>query len=193
MTEENVEMSDLEIVVGIVSPLLDADAETSFEDMAFAVIAKGYTFDKAGRLVKSALETLGLRMSRKDRFSAVEDLLAQANFAPTDWSEVDSIASAIADEIDDTTKGQVITAIKTYAKQNKITLPEKPKGKGGGGSRGGIFDKFHDWAIANPAASGDEVKAFIVAQEVTEKQVPKYESLFGGELAFARRFAEAHA
>lgn len=183
---EEVTVTDLDIAIETLQPMIDAGE--SEDEMGVALVRKGYKFNRAGNLVKQALESLGIKVSAKERFEAVKELLVAMAFAPTSWDEVDACAASLADEVKATSKSQALSAIKRFAKENDIELPSKPKGAGGGGSRTSAWDIFFSWAKQNPTATEADITAFVIAQGRSEGQAPKYASVFNSALNFAREF-----
>jgi len=183
-TNEVVEPTDLEKAIVILNPLIEAG--TDEDELGIALVQAGFKFARAGRLMNQVLEARGLRMSSKNRFAAVEELLVSQNFAPNDWADVDTFAVTVSEEVEATTKSQALASIRKYAKQNGIELPSKPKGAGG--TRVGAFDRFYAWAAENSDASDDDIQEFTDDLGVTEKQAIKLGRRFQGIMGFARGF-----
>lgn len=193
MSDENTEEvtespSDLEVASGHLQPLIDRDA--SEEEMVVELIQNGFKFARAGRIMNQVLQSLGLRMSAKDRSSAVSELLVAWEFAPENWSQVEECATSISEEVDSTSKAQALTAIRKFAKENAIKLPAKPKGAGGG-TRSSKDDAFHSWILQNRDATSADISDYVDGIGVTEKQAPKYVNAFVMRIEFARVFANS--
>ena len=147
----------------IVKPM--AKAGKSDDEMIIKLTQEaGFTIKQAMRLVNQALEDLGVRMSNKDRYTAVSDLLLANDFAPADWAEVVKTVEWISSELDATTDKQALGAIKKFAKENKIELPAKPSGAGrsGGTSFRAVSLK---WMEENVTATDDEFEAWVLSNE----------------------------
>jgi hypothetical protein len=124
----------------------------------------GFTAKQSIRLVNQSLEDLGVRLSNKDRYTAVSDLLLANDFAPADWAEVVKTVEWISSELDATTDKQALGAIKKFAKENKIELPAKPSGAGrsGGTSFRAVSLK---WMEENVTATDDEFEKWVMSNE----------------------------
>lgn len=181
--------SDLEVATGYLQSLIDAGA--SEEDMVVVLIQNGFKFARAGRIMNQVLQSLGLRLSAKDRNSAVDELLVAWQFAPENWNQVEACAISLSEEIESTSRAQALTSIRKFAKENGIELPAKPKGVGGGGERGSKEEAFHSWACANRDATKDDVAEYVESIGVTEKQAPKYVNAWVSRIKFARTFSDA--
>ena len=183
---------DLEKVKEIVLQYREQNQDDD-DSIMVEIIKQGISFKKAGRLYQQALEALGVRVSKKDRNQKIDEYLASIEFAPENSDDVLKVVEALTvgeHAIEDTNAGQVIAAIKRYAKQHNIDLPEikKPKtAKGGRGAGGGFKSKFKSWVLKNKDASDEEVKQFVL-------DAGKPENLADALVAwvqFARDFASA--
>lgn len=165
---------DLGRAVEIVKPL--ATAGKSEDEILVTLIQDGgFGYKKAGRLMNQALVELGVKMSAKDRYEAVCELLTENDFAPTEWSEVQSVIEYIAQEIDSTNEKQAAAAVRKYAKEQGIDLPKRPKGGSGGGGRGrGFRGEIFDWMVANPAASNDDFAKWMTGHGKPESMVKRF-------------------
>lgn len=188
MSEEINETSDFDRALEIIEPMVNDSTE---DEMVVALIQAGFKFAKAGRVMNQVLQSKGLKLSAKDRYAAVSGLLQDWGFAPETWADVEAAAENIADEVDATTKAQAVRAIKKFAKDVDLELPERPKGGGGGGSRVTAFDRFYAWAVENQDANDDDVAEFVASLGCPEKQAAKYTNRFQGILGFAREFRSA--
>ena len=190
MSESTVETppSDLEIATDILDPIIEAGGDEG--KMVIALIEAEFKASKALTLIRLVLESKGLLLSNKDRYTQVEENLANWDFANNvgDWENIDALAVTLSEEIEATSKSQALASIRKFAKANSIELPAKPKGAVG--SRGNKFDEFYTFALANRDASPGEIVEFIDGFGSTENQAKKYVSFFGGILGFARKFAE---
>jgi hypothetical protein len=187
-TPETAILSDFDVALSILEPMIEANAPEG--DMGIELIRQGgFRVSRVQPLLRQVLESKGVLLSNKNRKAKAAELLIAMGFAPESWADVDIAATNIAEELDDTSKGQAISAIKAFAKENEIELPAKPKGEGG--SRTSKDDLFYAWAIENPHADEVEVGQFIANLGVTEKQLPKYVNAYMARIDFARKFAEA--
>jgi len=163
----------------IIEPL--AKAGKSEDEMAITLIQQGgFPFKKAGRLLRRVLEDLGIRMSSKDRLEQASELLLKVDFAPKDWNEVTKICEYLAQELDATDEKQALATLKKFAAEQKIELPTKPKGTGGGGgARTGFRTKFLAWVTANPGSTDAEFDAWVKEQGKKASQARFYKRILG--------------
>jgi len=144
----------------IIEPL--ARGGKSDEDMIVKLINSGFQAKKSFKLLKTALEDLGVRMSAKDRFEQVSELLLKNDFAPTEYSEVRDVCTYLASELDATDEKQAMVAVRKYAKVNNIELPKRPKGAGGPRSAGNSFlARKYKWMIENAKESSEAFVGFL--------------------------------
>jgi hypothetical protein len=163
---------DLEKARGIVEPL--ASAGKSDDEMVIALIQDGgFSFKKAGRYLNKALEALGVRMSAKDRYEAVCELLLENDFEPKTWDEVKKVAEYLAEELDSTTEKQALVSVRKFAKENGIELPKKPKG-GGGGRGKGFRGEIIEWMIENATASDEDFVAWMAGNSKPEALTKRF-------------------
>jgi hypothetical protein len=160
----------------ILEPL--AKEGKSDDEMGVALVTDGFSFNKAKRLMRRALEDLGVRLSNKDRLAQASELLLANDFAPTEWQEVVDVCEYLAQELEATTEKQALRSVKKFAKEQGIELPEKPKGKGGVGKPSATSYRSMSlaWIAANPKA--------------TEKQFVKWAVDFGrpaNKLGYSKR------
>ena len=176
---------ELESAKEIVEPL--ARADKSEDEMIVTLIQEGgFGFKKAARMLNLALEALELRMSAKDRYAKVSELLLDQDFAPTEWSEVVAVASYLSEEIDATDEKQAMKAVRRFAKDRDIELPKRPAGGGGGGQKTGFRTICLEWMVENATSTDEEFKAWLVAGDR-----PKGDYLFYGRIfSAARKMAE---
>lgn len=182
---------ELEKAKEIVEPLARANA--SDEEMVVKLITEGqFPFKKAGRLLQHALEDMGVRLSNKDRFAQASELLIANNFAPKDWSEVVSVCEYLETELDATSAKQALVAVKKFAKENDITLPDKPKSAGGGGSRhSGFRAQVHNYMMENATSTDAEFTAWMKTQESRQGVINYYLRLFQVARTMATKIAAA--
>lgn len=176
---------DLARAVELVSP--KAKAGASDEDMVIVLISEGgFGYKKAGRLLNLALVELGVRISAKDRYEQVCELLLENDFAPTEWSEVQSVVEYLAQEIDSTNEKQALVAVRKYAKENGIDLPKKPKSGGGAGRGRGFRGQIFDWLTENVTLDDDAFKAWMTENGKPESMTKRF-------LAFRETARKIHA
>jgi hypothetical protein len=177
--EETVEKSqaeqELEKATAIVSPM--ASKGKSEDEMIVNLINDGgFGYKKAARLLNKALETLGVRLSAKDRYEKVCELLLEHDFKAETWDEVVKVAQWMAEEIDSTDEKQAMVAIRKYAKDNGLELPKKPKAVGGGrgpGLKGQVMSRLVDI----PNESVDDFKKWVSGETERPELVKYYTSL----------------
>jgi hypothetical protein len=173
-TETQPKQSELDLAKAkeLIEPL--AVAGKSEDDMVVVLIQDAeFSAKKAFRYVRLALEALGVRMSSKERYEAVCELLLENDFQPTEWDEVKKVADYLAEEIDSTTEKQALVAIRKFAKENGIELPKRPKG-GGGGRGAGFRGQIIQWCIDNATASDDDFTAWMTSHEKPESLIKRF-------------------
>ena len=198
MSESNVvaepTQAELDLVraIELVTPMAKSGKDE--DEMIVALIQNGgFAFKKAGRLLNGALESLGVRMSAKERFEKVSALLINQDtpFAPKEWSEVDQICSWLSEELDSTDEKQALAAVKRFAKEQEIELPKRARGtSGGGGSRPTAFRSVAlNWMVEHPSATDEEFIAWLDSGgDVGTDPRPKSDYLF-----YSRIFSAARA
>lgn len=160
VTEPTQAELDLASATAIVGPLHASGADD--DAMVVALIQEGgFNFKKAGRLLQKALEGMGVRVSAKDRYAQVSELLLENDFAPESWDDVAATLDWLVEQVGSTTEKQALVAVKKFAKDNGIELPAKPKGGGGAGRGRGFRGEILDWLVANVAASDEEFVKFM--------------------------------
>jgi hypothetical protein len=100
----------------------------SDEDMLVKLIQEGFLAKKAFKLVRQSLEDLGVRMSTKDRYEQISEILLKNEFAPAEYSDLKDCVAFLTTEIEATDEAQALKAVKKFAKANSIELPKAPKG-----------------------------------------------------------------
>lgn len=145
------------------------DAGKNDDEIMVELVTSGISFKKAAKLFKQVAETLGARVSSKDRNAQAAELLADMEFNPATSEDVLAAAKTLSEKIKDTTEKQALTVIKKYAKDHEIELPEVQKAKrtGGGGGHGFRGAAF-DWIVSNPEATREQFIEFIASNEKPE-------------------------
>lgn len=141
----------------IVEPM--ARAGNTHDEMAIALVQNGFSYKKAGNVLKRCLEDLGVLLSRKDRFSQVEEILIKNEFAPKEWSEVQAVIEYLARELDATSEKEAMVSVLKFAKQQKIDMPTKPRGQVGRNPNS-IRIKQLQWSLANATADDAAFKTW---------------------------------
>ncbi len=149
-------------------------AGTGEDDLMILLIQEGgFGYKKAGRMLNQALVQLNVRISAKDRYEQVCELLIENDFAPTTWDEVLGVVSYLAEEIDSTNEKQALVSVRKYAKENEIALPKKPKSESKGRGRG-FRGQIFEWMIANVKATDDDFRAFMAEAGKPESMTKRY-------------------
>jgi hypothetical protein len=175
------------------------DAGHDDDTIMIAIVQAGISFRRASRMFKEAVETLGLRTSVKDVKDVARKLLAELEFNPSKYSEVQEVAEKLVETVEGASHSQAMTAIKAYAKENEIALPKREKGeKKAGPSEGSGFKyKVMAWILANPnfdTENMDGFKAFLAENDrIEEKEIAAYVRRYVPIVKFARQFAVDHA
>lgn len=186
LPEQN-EPTETQIVEDIVRA--GCESEKSDDEMMIEIVTAGVSFKKAARLFKQAMESLGLRVSAKERKTAIHELLEEQAFQAKDADEVDAMVELILAEdsgIADTNHKQAIQAIRAYCKANDMTMPKTAKKKPGAV---GFFGEAYDWMVANPSATNDELVAWMKSKEKNEAAQRRFVGIF----EFAKRYADSVA
>lgn len=134
-------------------------AGKSDDDMLIEIVKAGISFRRAGKMFKETFERLGLRTSVKDVKEIAAKLLAELNWKPETYSDVEqAVSKVLAKSPEGAEKGQAIAAVKAYAKANEFELPKRPKG-----ARGAIGFKgdAYEWILANQNATKEELAAYL--------------------------------
>lgn len=144
----------------------------TLEVMLVKLIGEGFTAKKAFKMIQSVLEDMGVRMSRKDRYALVKDILLKNDFAPKDWSEIRDICVYLASELDATDEAQALVAVRRYAKEHKIELPKRQRGEGGPRSGGNSFRaRKHKWMVENATATSETFNAWLEGEGKKQVQI----------------------
>lgn len=131
------------------------DAGDSDDEMLVKMVTEGISFKNAMKIFKQTVERLGLRVSTKDVKETVAKLLAELDFNPETYDEVQDILGHIREQTQAEEK-QANAAIRAYCKANEIALPKKPKVV-----RMSTKTKIYNWIVSNPNCDETELAAFI--------------------------------
>ncbi len=154
---------------GILEPL--ARAGQTDEQMLVKLINEGFQAKKSFRLIKSVLEDLGVRMSAKDRFTLVSEILMKNAFAPTEYSEVRDVCVFLASELEATDEKQAMRAVKKYAKENKIELPKRPKGMGPRSGGNSFRARSIKWMLENANETSEAYSKWLTGEKKSQGQI----------------------
>lgn len=135
-----------ENATGILKPLLD-NGERDENELGKALIMAGVGFGESKNLLKKVLEASGIKMSASDRYELVSAALTERLFAPKEYSEVDAAITHFVKELDATNEVEARRAIERWAKKNDVTLPERPRGRKGGGVSGSVRRRVYAEAL----------------------------------------------
>jgi hypothetical protein len=154
----------------IVTPMAK---DKSDEEMLIKLMTDGgFQAKKAMRLLQQSLEDLGVRMSNKDRYTQVSEMLLETNFAPETWDEVKAAVDYIAEQLEATDDRQALVAVRKFAKEKGIDLPVKAKG----GTRGqsGFRSQIHAWMRENATGTDADFAAWMKANEKSQGLINYY-------------------
>ena len=157
---------------GILAPLA-RDGATD-EQMLVKLINEGFQAKESFKMIKSVLEDLGVRMSAKDRYTQVSEILSKNAFAPTEYSEVRDVCVFLASELEATDEKQAMRAVKKYAKENKIELPKRPKGMGPRSGGNSFRARMIKWMIENATQDSKAFTEWLNAEKKTQGQINYY-------------------
>tara|TARA_R110000751_G_scaffold48207_4_gene107579 strand:+ start:4513 stop:5073 length:561 start_codon:yes stop_codon:yes gene_type:complete len=184
---------NLENATEVLLPLIESGVHDADELMT-ALANDGFKITRIPAFVTKVLENAGLRLSpAKRNLSVAEFMIENAPESFESWDSVVDLATEAADQIGSSTVGQIISAIKKWAKANGVELPEQTKPVTSVGSRTNKFDAFTDHYLANPKMTDDDIVAYCAANitrsgEANPKQAAKYVVAFGATARLARSF-----
>tara|TARA_R110000751_G_scaffold154943_2_gene260025 strand:+ start:272 stop:832 length:561 start_codon:yes stop_codon:yes gene_type:complete len=184
---------NLENATEILLPLIES-GDHDPDSLMTALANAGFKITKIPAFVGKVLENAGLRLSPTNRASAVaEFMVANAPESFDSWDSVIDLASQAADEIGSSTIGQIVSALKKWAKANGIELPVQTKAVSAGGTRSNQFDRFRVHYQANPTMTDAEIAEYALANitkggEANPPQAAKYEIIFKAAANLARSF-----
>lgn len=163
---------------------------TSDDDLKILLMTDGgFPFAKAGRLFNKAMETLGIRMSAKDRYELVAELLMETDFAPKTWSEVEQAIEYVAEQVDSTDEKQAAVAVRRFAKDNGIELPKKPKTAHG--ARVTFKDVVFAYLAIHKGITGDEFRVWLREQSSRKEILNHYDSFADAVIMINEKWNEA--
>lgn len=157
---------------GILEPLAREGATD--EQMLVKLINEGFQAKESFKMIKSVLEDLGVRMSAKDRYTQVSEILSKNVFAPTEYSEVRDVCVFLTSELEATDEKQAMRAVKKYANENSIELPKRPKGMGPRSGGNSFRARMIKWMIENANENSAAFTAWLNAEKKTQGQVNYY-------------------
>ncbi len=183
------EKSKLDVKLEEIVKTAFSKGEVVDNDILIQFVTAGVGFKQAAQKFKTICESLGLRVSAKERQEKANLILKGAKKESfKDWATVIKASTAIAGDIKDTTEAQAIACIRKFAKDNEFELPEKPKGSSGVRKSSGFKSKAEAWLLENANCTQNELKKFLKDNE----QRDVYAAHYWGVVEFARKFAIAH-
>lgn len=130
---------------------------------------------------RTAMMAAGYLLKPKERNARLEAVLD--GFEPETAADVESKKHELMDAVPRTTERQAMGAIRKYAKQNGIELPKVKR-------TGGFKKKVHDWMLAHPNATVDELEAFITDKGKPESVVKRYAEVLTLAQQMAKRISD---
>jgi len=119
------------------------------------LVNEGVPFNQAGGILKAALEGSGLLVSNSDRKAKVATILAENDFDPESWSDVEDAVELVLEDVPSADKKSALSAIRAFCKVNEIAMPKKVREK---------KERKLSWAAAmrlfvaqNPACSDEDL------------------------------------
>lgn len=172
------EMTDSQKVREIVEAGHKADK--SDDAMLVEIVNAGVSFKSAAKLFKSTMEELGYRVTSKDRAESCRKVLADADFKPETYDDVNKMAEKIANDVADTSEKQAVAAIRKYCKEMEITIPKAPKKAKS--ATGGYKAKAYAWMVENPLETTDAfcdymIKTLEKKESIAKRMVPAFEAV----------------
>jgi len=186
MTEEVEKNEAEEIMMAKCTDIIKAafaEGDVDENEVLVQIVNSGVSFRNAQKVYKQITEDLGLRVSAKDRYEQVVDLLGDsATF--DEYSDVEGAVQLITKKVGDTSAPQAMAALRKFAKENEIELPKKPKGSKGDGKPRGFKAVAYAWIMDNKDCTKDELSAFLKENEQREVYVNYYWDL----IKFAKQY-----
>ena len=146
------------------------EAGKTDEDMIIEIIETGVKFKEAGKKFAQICEAKGLRKSSKNRRDEVNAILEDAEFAPANAAEMQTMVDYLVKTVDDTTAKQATSVIKRWAKANDVVLPKRERSAGGSKSGGvagatGFRGAVLGWLLENKDFTQEGLKEFILSKK----------------------------
>ena len=123
--------------------------------MIVEIVQSGVAYRKALKTFDAAMLHLGFvtkPMKTADRNEAVGKMMAEAEFKPESYQEIQDAANHVEKTLEGVTQAQAVSSIRKWLKENEIEIPKKPKKAKEAGSSG--IKKHIDWMFDN-AGQGD--------------------------------------
>ena len=152
--------------------------DQSDDEMLIAIVQAGVKFKQAGKLFNNAMTEGGYRVSAKDRKDNIRNHLVEAEFEPSEYSEVSEMITALTKKLADVDLAQALRGIKAYAKEFELELPKPPKK-----AKGGFKVVVQNAVIANPALTLEEFKTIC---EDNKRDVERCEKTMWPNVLFAQ-------
>jgi hypothetical protein len=162
-----------------------SEGQNENEIVVALIQGDGLNFKIAGSFITRWLQENGFALSAKDRYTLVEEILVNHEFAPEEWSDVVSKANFLVETIGDTNQKQALNSIRKFAKEHEIELPKKQKGSGLGTT--GFRAQSFDWMVENIDATEAELLEFLTVNEKSDNLKKRMTSIF----VLGKRMVEA--
>ncbi|MCH9735889.1 MAG: hypothetical protein K0U78_15275 [Actinomycetia bacterium] len=186
------EMSNSEKVLKIVTAGFEAGLKD--DDMLMQMVQEGIPFRQCGGLFRQCVEQHGFRISAKKRTEQVSEILESNEFYPETFSEVQEMCERIAvgnkdaglEKVPDTTTNQALKLIKKFLKEKEIEFPKAPKKP-----KGGLRERYLNFAAANPQASDEDLAAWYRenTKNKSEEDVSKWMNRYHATVNHGRAIA----
>jgi len=186
--EENVETETSEVDAAIVEAFNDGiEREASEDDIKLDMISAGATFKNVTRLYNQYMIDAGLSLSKEEKTAHVTTSLEGKEFATEE--DFDLAVAALIDVDKGINERSAGALLRAYAKKNELEVFKKPKAETSG--RTGFASVYYSWLIANPSATIEEAKNYIMNPE-NSVNTHRNLSHFQGIRALANGIAEKY-
>lgn len=167
----------------------DAATEGKDEDsIKMAMIQAGCAFKKVAKMYNEFMIGAGFISSKEERVDVLDDVL----FGKT-LIEEDVFISCIAEVVlglKGTNEKSASSMIRAWAKKAEIDCYKKPKGEGSG--RSGFNARFYDWLYANPQATSEQAKAYIMGTDGNDETTQNIRNHSSKHLGVYKLFVGAY-
>lgn len=121
------------------------------DDVKMEMFAQGVPFSKLNSLYKAVSIELGHLVDPKLVTEGLNELIKDIPWDTyEEWEEVESAVSALVDAVDGATSGRALSLIRTYCRNEEVSLPRKPKASstGSGGRTSKLANAVVDLVIS---------------------------------------------
>jgi len=160
-----------------------SESGMSDDDMLIKIVEAGIKFSAAMKMFRDAQQSLGLRLTAKNRREFVADILGD-DFAPTSIDELNVAIAKVATH-DAISEAQARGSVRKYLRDHERETPAAAKAAVSGGIRGKVLD----FLVENPSATSGELQSFISDNQPDEDKAKKLARWSTNYLVLANRLA----